>query len=196
METLVQHSSPGSNPLVSWAAVIAGVVVFVWPHLLHRSCHELCSVCHCGSHVIPLVLAVQVYLLIRKIFFQSHWQVSPPGHERNLQALYTLVLGMQMPLVPAKFRVTLVFAKASSVKDCLTLKLFVLSSLFTVVFAASLWFFCHFWVYLFRLLSFMNGLLGFKGLWRTRLSNLRLPRQCSFLLWLLSIAFWPSWNMA
>jgi hypothetical protein len=54
---------------------------------------------------------------------------------------YILVLGMHMPLVPAKFRVTLVFTEASTVKDCLTLELFVLSSLFVlvvVVFAAGL----------------------------------------------------------
>jgi hypothetical protein len=71
MEAIVQHSPPGSKPVASWAAVIAAVVV-VWHHLLHHSHHELCSLCHCRSHVIPLVLAVQVYVLTGKIFLQSH----------------------------------------------------------------------------------------------------------------------------
>ncbi len=63
---------------------------------------------------------------------------------------YILVLGMHIPLVPAKFCVTLVFTEASTMVYGLTLELFVLSSLFVVfyvvfvVFAAGLWFFCHF----------------------------------------------------
>ncbi len=104
-----------------------------------------------------------------------------------------------MPLVPAKFRVTLVFTEASTVKDCLTLELFVLSSLFVVffvvfVFAAGLWFFCHFRVHLFRLFSFISGLLGLRWFWRARLLNLHLTRRSSCLLWLLLLNFWPSWN--
>ncbi len=54
---------------------------------------------------------------------------------------YILVLGMHMPLVPAKFRVNLVFTEASAMVYGLTLELFVLSSLFVVfffVFAAGL----------------------------------------------------------
>jgi hypothetical protein len=46
---------------------------------------------------------------------------------------YTLVLGMQIPLVPAKFRVTLVFTEASTMVYGLTLEFFVLSSLFVFV---------------------------------------------------------------
>ena len=65
---------------------------------------------------------------------------------------YTLVLGMHMSLVPAEFRVTLIFVEAGTVIYFLTLWLFVLSCLFVVFFvvvfivaaAACLWFFSHF----------------------------------------------------
>ena len=58
---------------------------------------------------------------------------------------YTLVLGMHMSLVPAEFRVTLIFVEAGTVIYFLTLWLFVLSCLFAVVVfvaAAGLGFFC------------------------------------------------------
>jgi hypothetical protein len=51
---------------------------------------------------------------------------------------YTLVLGMHMLLVPAKFSVALVFAEASTVKDCLTLEQSFCSCCWPVVFLSFL----------------------------------------------------------
>ncbi len=71
MEILVQHTPPGCSLVVvnAVAAVYAAaaVVVIFWHHDMLHSCHEYRSLCHCGSSVIPLDSAVQVYLLTEKI---------------------------------------------------------------------------------------------------------------------------------
>jgi hypothetical protein len=72
IEVLVQHTPPGCSLVAGYAAVAAVdaaavFVVILWHHDMLHSRHEHRSLCHCGSSVIPLDSAVQVYLLTEKI---------------------------------------------------------------------------------------------------------------------------------